>query len=69
MDVFGFAGSILGEDFPLFYELLTAPAAKILNRWFESEPLKATLATDSVIGAMISPEIPGSRFVVLLVAG
>lgn len=33
---------------------------QILNRWFESEPLKATLATDAVIGAMTSPSNPGS---------
>ena len=33
----------------------------ILDRWFESEPLKAVLATDSVIGAMLSPYMPGSR--------
>ena len=26
---------------------------QILDKWFESEPLKATLATDSCIGAMI----------------
>lgn len=48
-----------------FYELLTAPATKILNRWFESEPLKSTLATDSIIGAMISPSMPGSSYVLL----
>jgi len=39
-----------------------APAAKILNRWFESEPLKATLSTDSCIGAMMSPYSPGSGY-------
>jgi phytoene dehydrogenase-like protein len=39
---------------------------KVLDKWFESEPLKATLATDAVIGAMISPETPGSGSVVLL---
>jgi phytoene dehydrogenase-like protein len=33
-----------------FYELLTAPASHILDRWFESDILKATLATDAVIG-------------------
>jgi phytoene dehydrogenase-like protein len=38
-----------------FYELLTAPAAFILDRWFEHEMLKTTLATDAVIGAMCSP--------------
>ena len=33
---------------------------QVLDKWFESEPLKATLATDSVIGAMVSPDSPGS---------
>lgn len=32
------------------YELFTAPASQILDRWFESDVLKATLATDAVIG-------------------
>merc|ERR1712012_465522 len=48
-----------------FYELLTAPAAHILNRWFESDILKCTLATDSVIGAMCAPSTPGSAYVLL----
>ncbi|XP_061180504.1 pyridine nucleotide-disulfide oxidoreductase domain-containing protein 2-like [Saccostrea echinata] len=55
----------LGKDGDAFYELMTAPTTKILNRWFESEPLKATLATDSVIGAMMSPESQGSGYVLL----
>ncbi|XP_004346387.2 Pyridine nucleotide-disulfide oxidoreductase domain-containing protein [Capsaspora owczarzaki ATCC 30864] len=46
-----------------FYQILTAPASKILDRWFESEPLKTTLATDAVIGAMVSPHTPGSGYV------
>lgn len=33
------------------YELFTAPVTSILDRWFESDILKATLATDAVIGA------------------
>ena len=53
----------LGKDIPALYELMTAPASKILDRWFESEPLKATLATDAVVGAMTSPQIPGSGYV------
>ncbi len=44
-----------------FYELMTAPTTKILDKWFESEPLKATLATDACIGAMISPSMPGTQ--------
>jgi len=46
-------------------ELFTAPAAHILDRWFESDVLKATLATDSVIGALVSPYTPGSGYVLL----
>lgn len=48
-----------------FYELFTAPAAHILDRWFESEMLKTTLATDAVIGAMCSPSQAGSAYVLL----
>ena len=32
-------------------EVLTGAARPILDRWFESEQLKVTLATDAVIGA------------------
>ncbi|KAM9476416.1 pyridine nucleotide-disulfide oxidoreductase domain-containing protein 2 isoform 2-T2 [Clarias gariepinus] len=59
------SGLKLGKNIPDFYELLTAPAVKVLNQWFESEPLQATLATDSVIGANISPNNPGSGYVLL----
>nr|XP_046257561.1 pyridine nucleotide-disulfide oxidoreductase domain-containing protein 2 [Scatophagus argus] len=58
-------GLKLGTNIPDFYEIITAPIMKILNRWFESEPLKATLATDGVIGAMTSPSNPGSGYVLL----
>uniref|UniRef100_A0A9J8B6U5 Pyridine nucleotide-disulfide oxidoreductase domain-containing protein 2 n=1 Tax=Cyprinus carpio carpio TaxID=630221 RepID=A0A9J8B6U5_CYPCA len=59
------SGLKLGKNIPDFYELVTAPAIKVLNRWFESEPLRATLATDSVIGANTSPNNPGSGYVLL----
>ena len=49
------SGMKLRNEVNLFYEMMTAPTTKILNKWFESEPLKATLATDACIGAMISP--------------
>jgi phytoene dehydrogenase-like protein len=52
--------SLLGADISALYEFLTAPASRILNHWFESEPLKATLATDAVIGTMTGPDTPGS---------
>jgi len=50
---------------PGLAELFTAPAAHILDRWFQSDVLKATLATDAVIGALTSPRLPGSGYVLL----
>jgi phytoene dehydrogenase-like protein len=44
-------------------EMLTGAARTILDRWFESEELKATLATDAIIGAMASPSMPGTAYV------
>ena len=58
-------GKNLGPQLGPFIEMLTAPAARVLERWFESEPLMSTLATDAVIGAMMSPETPGSGYVLL----
>jgi len=48
-----------------FFDLLLSPASKILNCWFESEVLKATLATDAVIGTMAGVNTPGSGYVLL----
>jgi phytoene dehydrogenase-like protein len=44
-------------------EILTGAARPILDRWFESDELKATLATDAVIGAFASPSMPGTAYV------
>jgi phytoene dehydrogenase-like protein len=44
-------------------EILTGAARPILDRWFESEQLKATLATDAIIGAFASPSMPGTAYV------
>jgi phytoene dehydrogenase-like protein len=46
-------------------ELLTGSARAILDRWFESTELKSTLATDAVIGAMASPSMAGTGYVLL----
>jgi phytoene dehydrogenase-like protein len=53
----------LGPDGPRAVEILTGAARPILDRWFESETLKATLATDAIIGAMASPATPGTAYV------
>lgn len=55
----------LGDDLPWTAELLTGAASPILERWFESEPLRATLATDAVIGAFQPPSAQGSAYVLL----
>lgn len=55
----------LGFDLPEAIELLTGAARPILERWFESEPLKATLATDAIIGSFASISAPGSAYVLL----
>lgn len=47
------------------YELFCSPASHILDRWFESDIVKATLATDAVIGAMVSPTQATSAYVLL----
>jgi phytoene dehydrogenase-like protein len=44
-------------------EILTGAAWPILDRWFESEQLKTTLATDAIIGAFASPAMPGTAYV------
>ena len=44
-------------------EVLTGAARPILDRWFESEQLKATIATDAVIGAFAPPSHPGTAYV------
>ncbi len=53
----------LGSDGPRAVEILSGAARPILDRWFESEPLKVTLATDAIIGAMASPGTPGTAYV------
>jgi phytoene dehydrogenase-like protein len=53
----------LGVDGQRAIEILTGAATPILDRWFESEQLKVTLATDAIIGAMASPSMPGTAYV------
>ncbi len=53
----------LGNDGPAVIDILTGAARPILDRWFESEQLKVTLATDAIIGAMASPSMPGTAYV------
>ena len=58
-------GKTVEFDFAALHETVTAPISKVLDKWFESDILKACLATDAVIGAMLCPETPGSGYVLL----
>jgi phytoene dehydrogenase-like protein len=53
----------LGRDGARALEILTGDARSVLDRWFESEEVKAPLATDAVIGAAASPSTPGTAYV------
>ena len=55
----------LGKDFEFASELMTGAATPVLNEYFESDILKATLATDAIIGAMVAPSSKGSAYVLL----
>lgn len=45
--------------------ILSMSVLDFLNRWFESEQLKTTLATDGIIGAFAAPSTPGTAYVLL----
>ena len=55
----------LGEEIPEAIELLSGAARPILERWFESEVLRATLATDAIIGAFESISAASTGYVLL----
>ena len=55
----------LGADLPEAIELLVGAARPFLERWFQAEVLRATLATDGIIGAFASPSYPGTAYVLL----
>ncbi|MCI0670078.1 MAG: NAD(P)/FAD-dependent oxidoreductase, partial [Myxococcaceae bacterium] len=59
----GLAFRKLGTDGQKAIEILTGNANHILDRWFESEELKATIATDAIIGAFATPSMPGTAYV------
>jgi phytoene dehydrogenase-like protein len=47
------------------YQLLTSSANRVLDKWFESDVVKATLATDGLIGAMLGPYDSGTGYILL----
>ncbi len=57
------AGIKLGRHTPAAARILLGAARDLLEEWFDSEPLRSTLATDAVIGAFASPATPGTGYV------
>jgi phytoene dehydrogenase-like protein len=48
-----------------FIQLLTMSSADFVSQWFETEPLRATLAASGIIGTFLSVRSPGSAYVLL----
>jgi len=46
-------------------DLFTLSAREFLDRWFESEPIKAVFGFDAVVGNFASPSAPGSGYVLV----
>ncbi len=46
-------------------DLFAKSAGDVLDRWFESDPIKAAFGWDSIVGNFASPYTPGSAYVLL----
>jgi phytoene dehydrogenase-like protein len=49
----------------LLIQLLSSSALDFVERWFESDPLKATLASSGIIGTFLGIRSPGTAYVLL----
>src|SRR5215470_10172424 len=47
------------------FQLFRKSAGDLLDNWFESDPIKALLGFDAVVGNLASPYTPGSAYVLL----
>ena len=64
----GLARHVLGldaDELTLLIKLMTMSAADFVARWFESEPLMATLSASGIIGTFLGPRSPGTAYVLL----
>lgn len=53
------------DDLAYLLELLGGSAAGFLERWFESDAIKAPLVIDGITGVDASPSMPGSAYLML----
>jgi phytoene dehydrogenase-like protein len=48
-----------------FIQLLTMSSAEFVSQWFETEPLRATIAASGIIGTFLGVRSPGTAYVLL----
>jgi phytoene dehydrogenase-like protein len=48
-----------------FVQLMTMSSADLLDGWFETDPLKATMAASGIIGTFLGVRSPGTAYVLL----
>ncbi len=68
LDLLKFAQHFKGlprEHFTALVKLMTMASADFLDEWFETEPLKATMASSGIIGTFLGPRSPGTAYVLL----
>jgi phytoene dehydrogenase-like protein len=53
------------EQLYMLGKLMTMSSADFLEEWFESDPLKATMAASGIIGTYLGPRSPGTAYVLL----
>ena len=49
----------------VFIQLMTMSASEFLDQWFETDPLKATMASSGIIGTYQGVKSPGTAYVLL----
>ena len=49
----------------VLFDLFTLSAREFLDRWFESDPIKAVFGFDAIVGNFASPSAPGSAYVLV----
>jgi phytoene dehydrogenase-like protein len=54
-----------GGALKVAFRLLRKSAGETLDDWFESDPIKAVLGFDAIVGNLASPYAPGSAYVLL----
>ena len=58
-------GSLPRRQQTAFIQLMTMSSADFLDQWFETDPLKATMAASGIIGTFLGVRSPGTAYVLL----